>query len=427
MRHTGGLLAQQFRRERINRREFLRRTGGLVGGAAAASLLGSPWGTRAAAQTAPAIKVGAVFPLTGPWAEEGNNSFHGLQLAVEHINAQGGIKAMGGAKLDIVPGDCQADPALAASVTRRLTGMDKVVALFGCYLSSYTLTASTEAEKAGVPLLSNSFLDDLTARGYKYFFQLPAKASAMGTASVAYFKEAAEESGLKPKLFATVSDDNAMSQKAARTVTEVAGKYGFEQLFLDFYTGGITDASALVNKVRSSKAEFMFINGPTPDTILITRTLRSVGWKKPIVGTGGGGPMTRAFGEILKQEANGVFGIGAWGWDFPYPRMKDINDQFTKRFNQTFIPQEAGEMYVAGWMIKQALESIKAADPGKLRDYLAATTFNEPPASLMPNNVIKFDATGWNIHSVPIMIEWKDNLPHTVWPAQVRAMKAFFA
>ena len=51
--------------------------------------------------------------------------------------------------------------------------------------------------------------------------------------------------------------------------------------------------------------------------------------------------MTRAFGEILKQEANGVFGIGAWGWDFPYPGMKEMNEQFTKRFNQTFIPQEA--------------------------------------------------------------------------------------
>ena len=426
MKHKVDLLAEQHKREGLNRREFLRRAGEVAGGVAAASILGRPQKAGAAAAAGPVVKLGAVFPLTGPWAEEGNNSFHGLQLAVEHINAQGGITAMGGAKLEIVPGDCQADPALAASVTRRLTGMDKVVALFGCYLSSYTLTASTEAEKAGVSMLTNSFLDDITARGYKNIFQLPAKATAMGTASITYFKEAAEESGLKPKLFATVSDDNANTQKQARVISEIASKYGFEQLFLEFYTGGLTDASALVNKVRSSKAEFMFINGPTPDTILITRTLRNVGWKKPIIGTGGGGPMTRAFGEILKQEANGVFGIGAWGWDFPYPGMKEMNEQFTKRFNQTFIPQEAGEMYLAGWMVKQALEFVKVADPEKIRNYLAATTFNEPPASLMPNNVIKFDATGWNIHSVPIMVEWKDSLPHTVWPAQVRAMQAFF-
>jgi len=410
----------------INRREFLRRTGAAAAGVAAGSLLTRIRGAAAGA-AAPMIKLGSVFPMTGPWAEEGNNSFHGLQLAIEHINTQGGIKSMDGAKLEIVVGDCQADPALAASVTRRLTGMDKVVALFGCYLSSYTLTASTEAEKAGVPMFTNSFLDDITARGYKHIFQLPAKATAMGTASVTYFKEAAEASGLKPKLFATVSDDNANTQKQARVISDIAAKYGFEQLFLEFYTGGLTDATALVNKVRSSKAEFMFINGPTPDTILITRTLRNVGWKKPIVGTGGGGTMTRAFGEILKQAADGVFGVGAWGWDFPYPGMKEINDQFIKRFNQSFIPQEAGEMYVAGWIAKQALESVKAADPEKIRNYLAATTFTEPPASLMPNNKIQFDATGWNIHSIPIMVEWKDGIPHTVWPSQVRAMNAFFS
>jgi branched-chain amino acid transport system substrate-binding protein len=426
MKHKVDLLAEQHRREGINRREFLQRTGGLVGGVAAASILGGPQRAGAAAAGAP-IKLGAVFPLTGPWVENGTNSLHGVQLAVEHVNAQGGIKSMGGAKLEVIPGDCQADPALAASVTRRLVGVDKVTALFGCYLSSYTLTASTEAEKAGVPIFTNSFLDTLTERGYKYYFQLPAKASAMGTAAISYFKEAAEASGLKPKMFANVSDDNANTQKQARTISEIAAsKYGFEQLFLDFYTGGITDASAIVNKVRSSKADFMFINGPTPDVILITRTLRNVGWKKPIIGTGGGGSLTRGYGEALKKDADGTFGIGAWNWDFPYPRMKEINEEFSKRYNEPFIPQEAGEMYAAVWIVKDALEHVKAADPQKIRDYVSATTFKEPPASLMPGNMIKFDQTGWNIHSIPIMIEWKDVKPHTVWPAQVRAIPAFF-
>ncbi len=418
-------LVREYERGRVTRRAFLRRAGALVGGAAAASLL--PMAPRLGYGAAPStIKLGAVFPLTGPWAENGTNSLHGMQVGVEHVNADGGIKAMGGAKLEVVQGDCQADPALAASVARRLLGVDKVTALFGCYLSSYTLTASTEAEKAGVPMFTNSFLDTLTERGYKYFFQLPAKASAMGTAAISYFKEAAEGAGLKPKMFANVSDDNANTQKQARTISEIATKYGFQELFLDFFTGGITDASAIVNKVRSSKADFMFINGPTPDVILITRTLRNVGWKKPIIGTGGGGSLTRGYGEALKKDADGTFGIGAWNWDMPYPRMKELNAEFTKRFNEPFIPQEAGEMYAAVFIVRQALENVKAADPEKIRNYVSATTFKEPPASLMPGNVIKFDQTGWNVHSFPIMIEWKDELPRTVWPAQVRAMNAFF-
>ncbi|HSB78854.1 MAG TPA: ABC transporter substrate-binding protein [Candidatus Methylomirabilis sp.] len=420
------LLAEEYKRGQITRRDFLRLAAELTGGAAAASILATTPRPAAAAASGPGIKLGAVFPLTGPWAENGNNSLHGVLLAVEHVNAQGGIKSMGGARLEVVQGDTQADPALAASVTRRLVGVDKVTALFGCYLSSYTLTASTEAEKAGIPMFTNSFLDTLTERGYKYFFQLPAKATAMGTAAVSYFKEAAEASGRKPKMFANVSDDNANTQKQARTISEIAAKYGFQQLFLDFYTGGITDASAIVNKVRSSKAEFMFINGPTPDVILIVRTLRNVGWKKPIVGTGGGGSLTRGYGEALKKDADGSYGIGAWNWDLPYPRMKEINGEFTQRFKEPFIPQEAGEMYAAVWIVKEALENVKAADPEKIRNYVAATTFKEPPASLMPGNAIKFDQTGWNVNSIPIMIEWKDSMPYTVWPSQVRSRPAFF-
>ncbi len=420
------LLVEKYRRGEVTRRDFLRLAGGLVGSAAAASILAMPQSTAAAPASGPVIKLGAVFPLTGPWAENGNNSLHGVQLAVEDVNGQGGIKSMGGARLEVVAGDTQADPALAASVTRRLIGVDKVTALFGCYLSSYTLTASTEAEKAGIPMFTNSFLDTLTERGYKYFFQLPAKASMMGTAAISYFKEAGEAAGRKPKMFANISDDNANTQKQARVISEIATKYGFQELFLDFYTGGITDASAIVNKVRSSKAEFMFINGPTPDVILIVRTLRNVGWKKAVIGTGGGGSLTRGYGEALKKDADGSFGIGAWNWDFPYPRMKEINEVFTKRFKEPFIPQEAGEMYAAVWIVKEALENVKAADSEKVRNFVAATTFKEPPASLMPGNVIKFDATGWNLNSFPIMIEWKDELPRTVWPAQVRAMQAFF-
>src|SRR5512138_2530155 len=101
--------AQRVPGGQIDRREFLRRTGGLAGGVVAAGLLGAPRGASAGTPAGPVVKLGAVFPLTGPWAENGTNSLHGIQLAVEHVNAQGGIKAMGGAQLQVIPGDCQAD------------------------------------------------------------------------------------------------------------------------------------------------------------------------------------------------------------------------------------------------------------------------------------------------------------------------------
>lgn len=437
MDRTSGSSARGPRADAVSRRDFLRIASGLIGGAAAASVIAA---CAPAAAPAPAsqpqapaagtggqvVKIGAPFPLTGPWAENGNNSLHGVQLAVDKINADGGIKSMGGAKLEIVPGDVQNDAALAASVTRRLVEVDKVAALIGCYLSSFTLTASTESEKAGVPMITNSFVDTLTTRGYKFLFQPPAKAAMMGSAAVTYLKAAADASGIKLTKAANVASDDANTQAQAKAIGDLAGQNGIQQLFLEYFSAGMTDASSIVNKVRSSDADVLFIGGPTPDEILIIRSLRALGWNKPVIGSGGGGILTPAFGEALKQAADGVFGIAAWNWDMPYSGLKELNTEFTQRFKDPFTPQESGETYAFTYMIREALEATKSADPAKIRDYLSATTFDKVPASLMPGGAVKFDETGYNVKSVPVMIEWKDGVPHGVWPAEVRAMPAFF-
>jgi branched-chain amino acid transport system substrate-binding protein len=436
-------LVNEYQAGRISRRDFMRVAGGLIGGVAAASVLAACGTTPAPATQAPqaqatqaqptsppasaqVIRIGSPHPLTGPWAENGTNGAWGVEMAVDDINAQGGIKSMGGAMLELVKGDTQNDPALAASATRRLIENDKVVALIGCYLSSLTLTASTEAEKAGIPMLSESFLDDLTARGYKYFFQPPAKASMMGSSAASYFKEASQAAGLNLVKVANISDDNANTQKQAQTITEQATSLGYDQLFLEYWTAGLTDASAIVNKVRTSDADLCFINGPTPDVILIVRTLRSLGWNKPIVGTGGGGILNKGFGEALGNACDGVFGIAAWSWDMPYPGLSDIATAFEQRYDEPFLQQETGECYVMTWMVKEALEAVGEANPTKIRDYLASAVFKTAPACLMPGNVVEFDDTGWNINSFPVMIEWKDVKPHAVWPEEVRAMDPFF-
>lgn len=447
MDRTSGSSIRGPRASAVSRRDFLRIASGVFGGAAAASILAAcapgaasapaatsapaapasqPQAPTAAATGGQVIKIGAPFPLTGPWAENGNNSLHGVQFAVDAINAAGGIKSMGGAKLQVVSGDVQNDAALAASVTRKLIEVDKVAALIGCYLSSFTLTASTEAEKGKVPMITNSFVDNLTTRGYKYLFQPPAKASMMGTAAVTYLKAAADGAGVKLTKAANISSDDANSQAQARTIGDLAGKNGIQQLYLDFFTAGLTDASSIVNKVKSSGADVLFIGGPTPDEILIVRTLRAMGWNKPVIGSGGGGIPTPAFGEALKQAADGVFGIVAWNWDMPYSGMKELNTAYTAKFKDPFTPQESGETYAFVNMISDALEATKSADPTKIRDYLSSTTFDKVPASLMPGGAVKFDETGFNIKAVSLMIEWKGGLPHGVWPADIRAMPAFF-
>lgn len=125
------------------------------------------------------VKVAVIAPLTGAFAQNGGNVVKGSEFAVEEINANGGIKALNGAKLELVVADTgTADPSQAASVTRRvLQDNPDLTAVIGLWASSYTIAGSTVTEQEKIPLLSQSFTDEITARGYKYVFQFPAKAA----------------------------------------------------------------------------------------------------------------------------------------------------------------------------------------------------------------------------------------------------------
>ena len=119
------------------------------------------------------VKFGCVFPLTGPVAAYGEGYKRGVDTMVEYINETGGLKSLGGAKLEVVYGDNQMKPSVAASETERLIEQEKVVAVFGVPPSVTTLAASASAERLKTPFLDpTSFADQLCKRGFKYFFEL---------------------------------------------------------------------------------------------------------------------------------------------------------------------------------------------------------------------------------------------------------------
>ena len=127
------------------------------------------------------IIIGAPNPLTGSYAENGQNDVNGAELAAQTINAAGGIKDMGGAKIKIVTADTSSDnPAQSESVTEKLVSSNHAVALIGSYASAMTLTSARAAEKERVPMLTESTVDELTESGNPYIFQLPPLISASG-------------------------------------------------------------------------------------------------------------------------------------------------------------------------------------------------------------------------------------------------------
>ncbi len=135
-------------------------------------------GTLGSAQAAQTVKIGNIIPLSGPSASVGIQGKNAREMAVQEINDAGGIKSMGGAKLEMLYADSKSDPTAGVSAAEQMINSDKVVLLTGCWNSAVTYPATQVAERYGVPfVVPVSVRDTITERGFKYTFRVAAKDS----------------------------------------------------------------------------------------------------------------------------------------------------------------------------------------------------------------------------------------------------------
>lgn len=367
------------------------------------------------------VKIGLPHPVTGAWSDGGQNSVNGALLAIDDINEAGGIEALDGATLEGIVADTGSeDPGQAGTVTRQLIEQDGVAALIGSYVSAFTTTASTEAEKAGVPIISQSYADTLTERGYTYFFQLPPTASALGGDVVSYVRDAYADAGTELSTAAVLASNDASIQAQGQAAIDQAGSAGLEVVYENFYPQDLSDATVMVQSTLAQDPDVIFLGGPTGAAVAIIQAIRSLGYEGPVVGLGGGGILTPQFGELLGDDVNGILSQAAWSFDLPFDGLEDVAAAYTERFGSDFMPQEAGESYVAVWVLAEAMSKAGSAEPEAIAEALRTTEFTEGPASFMPGDAVSFAESGVNEDVFPIMIQWQNGKPATVWPSEVQ-------
>ena len=369
------------------------------------------------------VKIGIPGPLTGAWGESGLNSLNGALLAIEDINAAGGIKALDGAKMRGIKADTSSsDPGQSASVTRRLIQQDKVSALIGSYASALSLTSSTEAEKAKVPILTQSYSDELTSRGYKFLFQLPPTSSALGDSVLPYMRDAYAAEKINLQRVGIIASNDAAIQAQAKQSAKVAKDLGLDVVSTQYFPIDLTDASVLAQKIVRAKPDVILLGGPTEAINLVVGTLKNLDYRGPMVGLGGGGMLAKGFGQALGQNVEGILSMSAWNPDMAYPGLEDVNKRYMEKFNEPFMPQEAGESYVAAWVIKEAIEEAKSDKSTDIAAALRTIKIDSSPASFMPGGKVSFDVKGLS-PAFPILVQWQDGVPKTVWPENVQVVK----
>jgi branched-chain amino acid transport system substrate-binding protein len=398
-----------------DRRHVLK--GGVATAAATATGLGSP-----ALAQAKDIKVAIIAPLSGPWARQGEFMKMGGDLAVKHINAQGGIKSMGGAKLQLMTFDAGDTAEKAKNAAQRMVAQEPdLVGATGAYLSSFTLAISEVTERAGLPMLTLSYSDQITSRGFKHIFQTSPSAGAQATAAMPTLVDLAEKAtGKKPSTVGIIMDNTASPVSFVKPMREGGlEKLGLKLVVDETFTPPLADATSMVQKVRSTRPEILLLL-PTsiPDDKLVLEKLNEFNLGKgrlPVISNGahiGAPELLKTVGKDLMEGV--MFIVANWG----AKGQEAIIEEFKKETGEPWITQDSMCTYGDVWIFKEALEMAGKADRQAVSDALHKLDTKEGPAKYFPGGRVKFLDDGRRDGAVFVIGQWQNGVPVTVYPPE---------
>jgi branched-chain amino acid transport system substrate-binding protein len=407
----------------INRRHFTQ--GGLA--TVTAASLSSAASFPAAAQKA-AVKVALIAPMSGAWARQGELMKKGGDLAVKHINEAGGIKALGGAPLQLLVIDAGDSAEKAKNAAQRLVSSETdVVAGTGAWLSSFTLAVTEVTERAEMPWLTLSYSDQITARGFKNVFQtsLPASQMAAGTVPVMMSMFEAQTKK-KPSTISIIQDNTASPVSFTKALREGGlDKLGLKLASDDIFTPPLADASPLVQKLRSTRPDFlMLVPTATSDYKLILEKMNEFGLGKgklPLISNGaplGTPEILKLLGKDLLEGL--IFSIANW----PVKGQDKLVDTFKKETGEPWMTQDSICTYGDMWIFKEALESAGKADRKAVAEAIRKMETKGGSGQYFPGGggVMKFAADGRRVGAEIVFVQWQGGEPITVFP-DAAAMK----
>jgi len=382
-------------------------------------------GTAAMAQAA--VKIGCVLPLSGGSAAVGNQTRTGVIAAVEQINAPGGIKSMGGAKLQAIFGDSQSKADVGASETERLIQRENVSVMCGAFNSAVTFPSTEVAERAKTPwVVVGAVKDEITERGFKYIFRINNKATYDAREQLEAMDLLAKDSGKAVKRVALFYEGGDWGRSHAANIRKLAAEHKLEIVLDEPAPPNQVDFTSQLLKIRSAKVDALILALYTPDQLLFTRQLAEQRLDLPFgVHSAGGGTEDPSFYAAVQPSMVGYYFVQEdWQIDIldisKDPLLADA-DKRTRAALGYGMSAYVAQGLSATYVIKDALERAKSADREKLRDAIAATDITSGPALFTGYQRIKFDAAGQNTFAHGVISENIGGKRRTIWPMENRA------
>jgi branched-chain amino acid transport system substrate-binding protein len=401
---------------RISRRRLLQTT--VLGAAAAVGeILSMP--TRLRAQGA-AVKLGVLHPVSGALSYSGQQGRLGAMMAIEEINAAGGIKALNGAKIEPVLGDAQSTPEGGNAEVEKMNSAG-CAAIVGGYGSSICLAASQTAARYDLPYVVDvGVVDAIVTRGLKNTFRFGPGFGVIAKTALDNLVTINDQAGKTAKTVMIIHEDSAFGSGLAKLLNDQLPGRGFQVLETIGHPTPTRDFNNVVLKIRAQNPDLVIPANYYNEYVLLARTMQQQRVRpKGIYSVLGGAASSYKFVKEFPEAAQYIMDCNHW-FDPRSPKSAALRKKVEEKGE--YYTYEVFMNYSCILLVADALERAASIDRAKLLSALESSTFT---AHVMPYGPTKF-VNGQNQGAAPVNTQVLGNDIQVIFPEIFASAKPVF-
>jgi len=400
----------------VTRRNLLQTTA-LGAAAAATGLINAPALLRA--QGAP-VKLGVLHPVSGALSYSGQQGRLGATIAIEEINAAGGIKALGGAKIEPILGDAQSTPEGGNAEVEKMNAA-AVAAIVGGYASSICLSASQTAARYDLAYVVDvGVVDSIVTRGLKNTFRFGPGFGVIAKTALDNLVAINEQAGKPATTVMIAHEDSAFGAGLAKLLNAQLPERGFQILETIAHPTPTRDFNNVALKIKAQNPDIVIPANYYNEYVLLARTMQQQRIRpKGIYSVLGGAASSYKFVKEFPDAARYIMDCNHW-FDPKNPKALALKKKIEAR--NEFYTYEVYMNYSCVLLLADAIERAASADRAKIIAALMSSTFAD---HVMPYGPTKF-VDGQNQGAAPVNTQVLGNDIEVILPAQFASAKPAF-
>ena len=365
------------------------------------------------------VKVGLIHPFTGFLAYSGGQCRLGCMMAIDEINAAGGIKAMGGARLEALLGDNQAKPEVGVSVVEQMQEAG-VAAYIGCFSSAVALPATQAAAKYNTPFVIDvGASDNIVNRGLKNVFRLKPGFNACVDDAILGLAEINKTAGGVAKSAVLVHEESEFGTGTAKLLAGKLPAIGVEVKEVMKHANPTRDFANLALRIRGLKPDLLIMSNYQNEYVLLARTLHQQKVDLVSMFSVLGGGFNYKFVKELPDVAQHMIDTNHW-FDPTSAKAQAMKKRVEAKGDLFTFEVYLG--YNAVRFLADGMERAGSADKEKVNAALAASTWSD---HFMPYGPTKM-VNGQNTGGKAAMLQATKTDIDVIWPAKFASAKPVF-